>query len=87
VKEYKTVGPTANISETDSKCPACPGDGKRMQPGSSPETCSVCSGTGKVAGLVKQLNDAAAEGWTVSTHTMVGHPAINHLVIMERDKP
>jgi hypothetical protein len=86
MKEYKKIGPVQNISESDAKCPACPGDGKRVQPGSSPDTCSVCSGTGKIPGLLKQINDAAAEGWVFASHVMVGHPADNHLVIMERDK-
>jgi RecJ-like exonuclease len=86
VKEYKLVGPAENVSNADAKCPACPGDGKRVQPGSIPETCSVCGGTGKIPGLAKQVNDAAAEGWVVSAAYAVGTQAHAHAVWMERDK-
>ena len=87
MKEYKLIGPASNLSHGDAKCSACPGDGKRMQPGSSPEPCSVCAGTGKISGLAKQVNDAAAEGWVVSAAYSVGTHGHAHAVWMEREKP
>jgi hypothetical protein len=87
VKEYKLIGPVQNVSADLVKCPACPGDGTRTQPGSIPDKCSVCAGIGKIAGLMKLLNDAAAEGWVVVTHTTDGgSSARQHFVTMERDK-
>jgi len=86
-KEYKMIGPVQNVADSDVKCSACPGDGKRVQPGSVPETCSVCGGKGKIPGLIKQLNDAATEGWSVVTHTADGGSSgRQHIVIMEREK-
>jgi hypothetical protein len=87
VKEYRLVGPAENLSNQDAKCPICSGSGKRVQPGSTPDTCSTCAGTGKTSGLVKQVNDAAADGWVVSGGYAVGTQAHAHVVWMERDKP
>ena len=87
MKEYKLIGPVENVSDADVKCPACPGSGTRTQPGSTPDKCSVCSGTGKIPGLMKQVNDAAAEGWVVVAHnTDGGSFGRKHFVTMERDK-
>jgi hypothetical protein len=86
MKEYKYVGPTENISTGDGKCPGCNGSGMRQQLGQVPDKCTVCSGTGKIPGLMKQINEAAADGWEVVTHTLVGHPPTKHMVMMGREK-
>ena len=87
MKEYRLIGPATNLSAGDAKCFACPGDGKRVQPGSMPEECSVCKGTGKIPGLLKQINDAAAEGWVYAGSHETGTPGNPaHLVFMEREK-
>ena len=86
MKEYKYVGPTENIGSGDAKCPGCNGSGQRQQTGHVPSTCTVCGGDGKVPGLFKSINQAAAEGWEIVTHTLVGHPPTKHMVIMGREK-
>jgi len=85
-QEYKYVGPTENISSGDGRCPGCGGSGIRQQTGQVPAKCSVCGGSGTIPGLMKQINDAAAEGWELVTHTLVGHPPTKHMVIMTREK-
>jgi hypothetical protein len=85
-KEYKYVGPTENISTSDARCPGCGGSGMRQQLGSVPDRCSVCGGSGTIPGLLKQINDAAEDGWEVVTHTLVGHPPTKHMVILGREK-
>ncbi len=82
--EYKTIGPHQNMGGAQITCTGCSGKG------SSPVangnlTCALCGGTGKIDGLLKQLNDAGAEGWHVVSHALVGHPPIHHLFVVERE--
>jgi hypothetical protein len=84
--EYKIVGPSENLSAGPVKCHVCQGNGKRIaSPGSIPEVCAKCEGTGSYHGLLAQVNEAAAEGWRVVASHGVGQPATNHVFVMERE--
>ena len=83
--EYKTIGPHQNIGGAQIPCTGgCGGKGSIAMPnGNLP--CVLCGGTGKIDGLLKQLNDAGAEGWHVVSHQLVGNPAIHHVFVVERE--
>ena len=84
--EYKTIGPHQNIGGAQIQCTGgCQGKGSiPLSTGSI--KCELCGGTGKIDGLLKQLNDAGAEGWHVVSHQFgLGHGGQNHIFVVERE--